>query len=61
MEENENLEEIENLEVANDVEENMELSTEEIISKLNTDLADQTKKADEYFEHLKRNMAEFDN
>lgn len=34
---------------------------EEYIAKLNSDLATQTKKTDEYFEHLKRNMAEFDN
>ena len=31
------------------------------IAKLNNDLGEQTKKAEEYFEHLKRNMAEFDN
>lgn len=34
---------------------------DEYIAKLNDDLKEQTKKADEYFEHLKRNMAEFDN
>lgn len=31
------------------------------IAKLNDDLIEQKKKADEYFEHLKRNMADFDN
>lgn len=50
----------ENLENTN--EENFEdISTEEYISKLETELAEQRKKTDEYFEHLKRNMAEFDN
>ena len=34
---------------------------DEYIAKLNSDLGEQTKKAEEYFEHLKRNMAEFDN
>lgn len=34
---------------------------DEYIAKLNSDLVDQTKKSEEYFEHLKRNMAEFDN
>lgn len=37
------------------------IDKEEFIAKLNNDLAEQKKKADEYFEHLKRNMAEFDN
>src|SRR5574344_78636 len=34
---------------------------DEYIAKLNDDLNEQRKKTDEYFEHLKRNMAEFDN
>ncbi len=38
-----------------------ESNKEEYIAKLNNDLGEQTKKAEEYFEHLKRNMAEFDN
>ncbi|MEG1705258.1 MAG: nucleotide exchange factor GrpE [Clostridia bacterium] len=38
-----------------------ELNKEEYIAKLNDDLEEQRKKTDEYFEHLKRNMAEFDN
>lgn len=63
MEENESIENSENTEV--DITENVEnseqLNQEELISKLNEDLAEQTKKADEYFDHLKRNMAEFDN
>jgi molecular chaperone GrpE len=38
-----------------------EIDKEDYIKKLNDDLEGQRKKADEYFEHLKRNMAEFDN
>jgi len=38
-----------------------EIDKDVYISKLNDDLAEQRKKTDEYFEHLKRNMAEFDN
>lgn len=38
-----------------------EIDKDEYIAKLNDDLAEQRKKTDEYFEHLKRNMAEFDN
>lgn len=38
-----------------------EINKEEYIARLNDDLAEQRKKTDEYFEHLKRNMAEFDN
>ena len=38
-----------------------EENKEDYIAKLNLDLEQQTKKAEEYFEHLKRNMAEFDN
>lgn len=38
-----------------------ELNKDEYIAKLNDDLNEQKKKTDEYFEHLKRNMAEFDN
>ena len=37
------------------------LSSEELVEKLTNDLDEQKNKADEYFEHLKRNMAEFDN
>lgn len=37
------------------------LDKDEFIAKLNNDLVEQKKKADEYFDHLKRNMAEFDN
>lgn len=37
------------------------LNKDEYIAKLNDDLNEQKKKTDEYFEHLKRNMAEFDN
>lgn len=42
-------------------EEVKEINTDEYISRLNNDLKEQQKKTDEYFEHLKRNMAEFDN
>ena len=38
-----------------------EESNEEVIKKLTTELEEQKAKTDEYFEHLKRNMAEFDN
>lgn len=37
------------------------LDKDEYIAKLNNDLLEQKKRADEYFDHLKRNMAEFDN
>ncbi len=37
------------------------IEKDEYISKLTKDLEEQSKKADEYFDHLKRNMAEFDN
>lgn len=37
------------------------LDKDKYIAKLNDDLIEQKKKADEYFEHLKRNMADFDN
>ena len=38
-----------------------EIDKDGYIAKLNDDLLEQRKKTDEYFEHLKRNMAEFDN
>ena len=38
-----------------------EIDTEAYIAKLNKDLEEQKKKADEYVDSLKRNMAEFDN
>ncbi len=38
-----------------------EIDKDEYIAKLNNDILEQRKKSDEYFEHLKRNMAEFDN
>jgi molecular chaperone GrpE len=38
-----------------------ELDKDDYITKLNEDLSMQRQKTDEYFEHLKRNMAEFDN
>ncbi|MDD2376509.1 MAG: nucleotide exchange factor GrpE [Clostridia bacterium] len=38
-----------------------EIDKDVYIAKLNDDLSEQRKKTDEYFEHLKRNMAEFDN
>lgn len=40
---------------------NQTIDKDEYIAKLNDDLVEQRKKADEYFDHLKRNMAEFDN
>lgn len=49
-------------EINEEINENIEeLNKDEYIAKLNDDLAEQKKKTDEYFEHLKRNMAEFDN
>ncbi len=49
----------------NNITENMDdeknLSSEELIEKLRNEVAEQKQKTDEYFEHLKRNMAEFDN
>ena len=53
----ENLEDV----TATEAQEEVELDKDEFIAKLNNDLAEQKKKADEYFDHLKRNMAEFDN
>ncbi len=60
--------EVENEEIVNDINtdendslENEEINKDEYIAKLNDDLNEQKKKTDEYFEHLKRNMAEFDN
>ncbi len=63
MEEKENLNETENIELDNnsDNTENLEMDKNDFIAKLNNDLLEQKKKTDEYFEHLKRNMAEFDN
>ena len=37
------------------------INKDEYIAKLNDDLKLQKEKADEYFDSLKRNMAEFDN
>lgn len=37
------------------------IESEAFIQKLNKDLEEQTKKAEEYYDSLKRNMAEFDN
>ena len=56
MEENEI---VENNEEA--VEETVELEPNELIENLTKELDESKAKADEYFEHLKRNMAEFDN
>lgn len=38
-----------------------EIDSQAFIQKLNSDLEEQTKKAEEYYDSLKRNMAEFDN
>ena len=48
-------------ELSEQVNELGEIDKDEYIAKLNDHLNEQKKKADEYFEHLKRNMAEFDN
>ena len=62
---NQETETTENIEEINEIiEENCdetEMSTEEYIEKLNNELKEQRKKTDEYFDHLKRNMADFDN
>ena len=58
MSKNEEIEEIEEIIEEADI---PELDKDVYISRLNDDLAEQRKKTDEYFEHLKRNMAEFDN
>lgn len=63
-EENENInigEIDENLENLKDSVDEEFTSSDEQILKLESELKEQRKKADEYFEHLKRNMAEFDN
>ncbi len=51
----------ENIETTTEENTEQVLDKDEIISKLNTDLEEQTKKSEEYLDHLKRNMAEFDN
>ncbi len=56
----ENIEEIDKIN-ENSQEETDEANNDEYITKLKDDLSEQRKKADEYFDHLKRNMAEFDN
>lgn len=48
-------------EVVENITENTILNQDEQIEKLNAELDETKAKADEYFEHLKRNMAEFDN
>lgn len=45
----------------NDENSEKSIDKDEYIAKLNDHLNEQKKKADEYFDHLKRNMAEFDN
>lgn len=56
---------VENLEVENDIKDNVTnsegINKDEYIAKLNEDLRIQKERADEYFDSLKRNMAEFDN
>lgn len=50
---------VEELETMKD--ENGDIDKDQYIAKLNDHLNEQKKKTDEYFDHLKRNMAEFDN
>lgn len=61
----ENKEELNENEILQQQEDNLkndnQMNKDEFIAKLNDDLNEQKKKTDEYFEHLKRNMAEFDN
>ena len=58
--ENENVQ-TNDLENIDEVTEDKVIDKDEYISKLNSDLDEQKKKTDEYFDRLKRNMAEFDN
>lgn len=51
----------ENLNEEELIDDNQNINKDECIEKLTNDLAEQKKKTDEYYEHLKRNMAEFDN
>lgn len=48
-------------EIDENVERFEELNAEKYIAKLNEDLADQKQRAEEYYDSLKRNMADFDN
>ncbi len=61
MENNENLNENDFIKQEDEIKEDTEMNKDEYIARLNDDLNEQKKKTDEYFEHLKRNMAEFDN
>ncbi len=54
-------ENLESVEETNQEEQTAELSDKDYIEKLCEELKEQRKKTDEYFDHLKRNMAEFDN
>lgn len=49
------------IEEVDNINDSAELSKDDYIQKLESDLDEQKKKTDEFFEHLKRNMAEFDN
>ena len=61
MNKNKEIKQDEILDDKNDLVGDEMLDKDEYIAKLNDDLNEQKKKTDEYFEHLKRNMAEFDN
>lgn len=54
------LDEVQDVE-SEETQEEQEFNKDEYIAKLNDDLNEQKRKADEYFESLKRNMADFDN
>lgn len=54
------LDEVQDVE-SEETQEDQEFNKDEYIAKLNDDLNEQKRKADEYFESLKRNMADFDN
>ncbi|MEG0872800.1 MAG: nucleotide exchange factor GrpE [Clostridia bacterium] len=45
----------------NNMEDLEDINKDDYIAKLNDDLKEQQKKADEYYDHLRRNVAEFDN
>ena len=61
MNKNKEIKQDEILDDKNDLVGDEMLDKDDYIAKLNDDLNEQKKKTDEYFEHLKRNMAEFDN
>ena len=58
---NSNLNEDEIVDNETNTSDGQNIDKDEYIAKLTSDLVEQRKKTDEYYDHLKRNMAEFDN